>query len=248
MIYNFDELSFQILTMDRIQHKEGYFDVKGRRYAAFSFRVFGTGEFEMMNKRFVTAPGDILFIPANMPYKVNYSVSQSIVVHFHNCNYAEAENISVENRTAVECQMERMLRDWNENHSVNRAKAHLYGILDQIAGDRRLSMMDTSFARCVRYVDEHYCDPGLDIDEVCRYGYISVSSLQRAFQKHLGVSPKQYLIKQRMNRALDLLAEGSLSVKEVSDTCGFSDEKYFSRVFKEKFGYPPSHIHRKIFL
>jgi AraC-like DNA-binding protein len=45
-----------------------------------------------------------------------------------------------------------------------------------------------------------------------------------------------------MNRALSLLAQGTLSVGEISDACGFSDEKYFSRAFKKVYGYPPSHF------
>ena len=47
MLYNFDELSFQILTIDRFLHKEGIFQVKERPYAALSFRVSGTGNFKI---------------------------------------------------------------------------------------------------------------------------------------------------------------------------------------------------------
>jgi transcriptional regulator GlxA family with amidase domain len=45
-----------------------------------------------------------------------------------------------------------------------------------------------------------------------------------------------------MNKALQLLVENRLSVKEISFLCGFSDEKYFSRAFREKYGYPPSQL------
>ena len=70
MIHNYENLSFQLLTVDRFFHREGFFDVKARPYAALSFRVSGTGKFEIETKRFTTKPGDVLFLPANIPYKV----------------------------------------------------------------------------------------------------------------------------------------------------------------------------------
>ena len=242
MLYNFDALSFQILTVDRFFHKKGVFDVKARPYAAFSFRISGTGDFEIANKRLVTNPGDVLFIPANMPYRVEYSSGESIVVHLESCNYCEAENFSFQNVTQIEHRFQRLLESWNEQHSVNRAKSIVYDVLDKIADNKKTSIDDTSFARCVRYMDEHFNEPDLDVEAVCRYGFISVSSLQRAFGEYLGMSPKQYLIKLRMNRALELLSENELSVREVSAACGFADEKYFSRAFKKKYGYAPSQL------
>ena len=71
---------------------------------------------------------------------------------------------------------------------------------------------------------------------------MSPSALQRAFLHHFGMSPKQYVIKLRTHKALQLLVENRLSVKQVAYACGFADEKYFSRAFKSKYGYPPSMV------
>ena len=91
MIYNFDNLSFQILTVDRFVHQVGFFEVKARPYAALSFRVEGTGDFKVGQKSFRVIPGDVLFLPANMPYQVEYSISESIVANLSDCPYSEAE-------------------------------------------------------------------------------------------------------------------------------------------------------------
>lgn len=240
MIYNFDNLSFQILTVDRFLHKKGIFEVKARPYAALSFRVNGTGAFEIGNTRLISKPGDVLFLPANTPYKVEYSVGESIVVHFEHCNYFEAENVCFEKRLEIATRFQRLLEAWNQQHSVNQAKSIIYDILEKMANDQKTSISDTAVANCVCYMDEHFCDPKLDIETVCGVAFISVSSLQRAFAKYFEMSPKQYLIQLRMNRALELLTENELSVKEISFVCGFTDEKYFSRAFKKKYGYPPS--------
>ena len=242
MIYNFDNLSFQILTVDRFLHKNGIFEVKSRPYAALSFRVNGTGAFEIGNTRLISKPGDVLFLPANTPYKVEYSVSESIVVHFEHCNYFEAENVCFENRLEIATRFQRLLEAWNGQHSVNQAKSIIYDILDKMSNDQKTSIGDTSVATCVRYIDTHFSDPKIEIETVCGVAFISVSSLQRGFAKYFGMSPKQYLIQLRMNRALELLTENKLSVKEISFVCGFTDEKYFSRAFKKRYGCSPSQL------
>ena len=242
MIYNFDALSFQIVTVDRFFHQEGFYEVKARPFAALSLRTAGTGSFEIGTRRLMTAPGDVLFLPANTPYKVEYSVSESIVIHFDQCNYTEAESIRLANSLPIGRCFTHLLQVWREPRSVNQAKSVIYDILDKIASDQRAAITDTAVARCVRYMEEHYNDPGLDVAALCEVAFISVSSLQRAFTKSLAMSPKQYLICLRLQRALALLTQPVLSVKEVSFACGFTDEKYFSRAFKKRYGYPPSQL------
>jgi two-component system response regulator YesN len=51
-----------------------------------------------------------------------------------------------------------------------------------------------------------------------------------------------------MNKALGLLVEGRLSIKEISFICGFSDDKYFSRIFKNTYGYPPSQLRKNTYM
>ena len=58
----------------------------------------------------------------------------------------------------------------------------------------------------------------------------------------------QYVSRLRMNRALELLSEREKSIREIALACGFEDEKYFSRAFKKKYGYPPSYFHKRAFV
>ena len=242
MIYNFEQLSFQILTVDRFFHKKGFFEIQARPYAALSFRVKGTGDFKISGKSFGVKPGDILFIPANAPYEVEYSVSESIVANLNDCNYFEPEMFSFKNSAEAELLFSRLLGEWKERHSANKTKSDIYAILEKIDNDHKISSEKTAFSACVKYMESHFCEASLDIGRVCEVCFISPSSLQRSFLQHFGMSPKQYIIKLRMNKALQLLSETDLSVKDIANLCGFEDEKYFSRAFKGKYGYPPSKL------
>jgi AraC-like DNA-binding protein len=247
MIYHFDDLAFKPVNVVNFVHGDNSIDVSARPYASFSFRTKGSGEFEIQGKHLSVREGNILFVPAGTPYKVEYSSSESIVVHLEDCNYAEAECICLQNLSPTETLFHRLLDSWNEKHSVNQTKSILYDILEKISEDQKGFFGDTAFSDCVSYIDTHFCDPQLDIDGICGHGFISASSLQRKFRQHFGMSPKQYLIKLRMNRAFEFLIADRLSVRETALSCGFSSEKYFSRAFKAQYGYPPSQIRKYFF-
>ena len=242
MICNHDSLSFNILTVEHIAHTSKTFSVKARPYAALSFRITGESIFDICEKTLVANAGDVVFIPANTPYKVEYSFSEIIVVHLLNCNYDEPECMRIENKEVLSTLFNKMLENWKVNKSVNRAKAYLYEILYKLEDGQnsRGSERPAEFERCLTFLEEHFANSDLKIELLCEYGYISRSSLQRYFLRYLGVSPKQYLLDLRLNKAVELLASDTMSVAEIAEHCGFKDEKYFSRIFKQSYGITPT--------
>lgn len=62
------------------------------------------------------------------------------------------------------------------------------------------------------------------------------------FKKELGMSPGEYLNRQRVLAARDLLSYEGLSVKEVAYHFGFCDPFYFSKVFKKIMGVSPGRV------
>lgn len=66
------------------------------------------------------------------------------------------------------------------------------------------------------------------------------SYFSRYFKKHMGISPKQYILKAKMDLAKSLLVDNGLSVKETAIKIGFSDQFSFSKQFKSLFGTTPS--------
>ncbi|MFA6783893.1 MAG: helix-turn-helix transcriptional regulator, partial [Sphaerochaeta sp.] len=59
-------------------------------------------------------------------------------------------------------------------------------------------------------------------------------------KSYLGATFVEYLTNVRMEKAKQLLSEGTLSVKEIAETTGFLDGNYFSRVFRNYYGKTPS--------
>jgi len=68
----------------------------------------------------------------------------------------------------------------------------------------------------------------------------SVKTLSRLFNEYLQISPMHYIIDCRLERAKHLIALGDMSLKEIAYECGYSSESFFSRAFKQKYGFPPT--------
>jgi len=82
---------------------------------------------------------------------------------------------------------------------------------------------------------------GINVSEIASALKVSRTTLFNAFRKELGQSPVQWLQKRRIERAKDLLrAAGEVRVAGVALSCGFTDEKYFMRAFREMTGCTPS--------
>lgn len=69
---------------------------------------------------------------------------------------------------------------------------------------------------------------------------MSWSNLHRRIKNATGNSVSQYLRKVRLNKALELLMDQSNTISEVAFEVGFGSVNYFSRCFRDNFGYPPS--------
>lgn len=76
--------------------------------------------------------------------------------------------------------------------------------------------------------------------EIAFAARLSLSSAQRLFIKHEGVTPKTWLARVRLQQASFLLQTTNMRMHEVAFQVGFKDSLYFSKVFRERFGVPPS--------
>ena len=69
--------------------------------------------------------------------------------------------------------------------------------------------------------------------------HCSTVTLTKHFKEEFGLTIMDYVTEKRMKMASKLLLEGSYSVHEIAEKCGFSDSEYFSRCFKDYYGDSP---------
>ena len=105
-------------------------------------------------------------------------------------------------------------------------------------------LRDLALLRRVRdRMDREYAQP-LDVEALARGAHMSAGHLSREFRTAYGESPYSYLMTRRIERAMDLLRRGDLSVTEVCFAVGCSSLGTFSTRFTELVGVPPSTYRR----
>ena len=84
----------------------------------------------------------------------------------------------------------------------------------------------------------------IDTDDIARQLHCSQTRIKRVFAKYSDIGIHKYLLKLKTAEAIKLLRGGAPCI-EVSRYLGFSNQNYFSTVFKRETGYPPSHYSRR---
>ncbi len=79
----------------------------------------------------------------------------------------------------------------------------------------------------------------LRVEDLAKVANLSKSHFCRVFHQQIGITPGDFLTKLRIEKSCALLTSSNLSVKEVAQSCGFSDSSYFCKVFRKHTGVSP---------
>jgi len=109
----------------------------------------------------------------------------------------------------------------------------------------RIVVEDKQIANALRFIRDHACD-GIGVEDVLRTVPISRTVLERRFQKLLGRSPYEEILRLRIERVKDLLTTTDLSIAEIARQLGFSGVEYLSALFKKKSGVSPRQFRRTV--
>lgn len=83
------------------------------------------------------------------------------------------------------------------------------------------------------------------LEELLAIAHMSRSNLMRVFRRATGQTPIEYLVRLRIQRAMEMLRNGSLSITEIALEVGFNDSNYFTRQFRRIVGESPRSFRQK---
>ena len=110
--------------------------------------------------------------------------------------------------------------------------------------DMRAVSSDYSVARAQHYMEQHYFE-NITVSKLASLGCVSVSCFNRRFKKETGITPIEYLIEIRLERAKTMLKRKNISVTEIAMRCGFGSSAHFSTCFQSRMGISPTEYRDK---
>lgn len=115
--------------------------------------------------------------------------------------------------------------------SQTQARQMLQNTYKQLAGSNRLAYV-------VAYIKENIRE-NLDIDLLSNKACMSKSHFSRSFRLELGISPTEFILRERLRLARTYLQSTENRIQEVCFMAGFKNVTYFIRAFKQEFGVTP---------
>lgn len=104
--------------------------------------------------------------------------------------------------------------------------------------------LDPRVAAVTELIQRRFAEP-IGVDDFAQSARASRFHLSRLFRDALGISPYQYLIKVRVERAAERLRRSDASVTEVAFDVGFQDLGRFARAFRAQVGEAPAAYARR---
>ena len=100
-----------------------------------------------------------------------------------------------------------------------------------------------TYERCVRHITANAATITTQ-QQAARECGVTPAYLSRLFKRHARQTPYQLLRRLRMNLAAERLLDPTVTVKEIANGLGFSDQFHFSRTFKATLGVSPTDFRR----
>ena len=102
------------------------------------------------------------------------------------------------------------------------------------------SLAIETYHRCKKYIDDNFSripSPAAAADACA----VNIRYMARLFRLHGKITPHDYILRLKLNKAAALLLTSGLSINEIGYSLGFSDPYHFSRIFKHFHGLAPQH-------
>ncbi len=96
-----------------------------------------------------------------------------------------------------------------------------------------------NIAKTASYIETHFSHD-ITVSSLAALIHYSERHFARLFKETYGMTPVDYILSIRLKNACAMLSDTNLSISEIALQSGYSDNNYFSRVFKKKIGVTPS--------
>ena len=152
-------------------------------------------------------------------------------------------------RSSVQIFSCRQKKKWVE--SVYYGKRMTFETLPDISREMRREVQKMQECRPIvqdarKYIYANYQDRNLDLRQVAHAIGCNSSYISRIMKQELGISFKDFLTRLRISQAVRLMEDRELSINQIAEKVGYSNQHYFSAAFKNCQGMSPSEFRKNM--
>lgn len=240
---------------------------KGCDYSMLIYCTSGRGWYKILGKEYVVEKNQYIIIPPGIPYSfgANEEDPWSIYwLHFqgklqnqflplspHPTTIAANEHSRLQDRLDLFEEIYNSFSMGYIKEYMTYSSMCLYQFLasfiyiDQYRHIAIPSQKTDSFsAKVIHYMNE-YIHQKLSLGQLAEYFKYSPSHFSNLFQKETGVSPMEYFIHLKIQKACEYIELTSLKLNEISVKLGFEEPAYFSRIFNKIMGMSPTEYKKR---
>jgi AraC family transcriptional regulator of arabinose operon len=243
--YGYEDFSRR--KSDRFYHK--------KLYHIFQIVARGQGYYFLNGIRHTVKQGDVFYLPPDTPIMHYESKSDPYLYYWFSLFGEKTKNILADMPLSILSPVhalpgyDKVLAELkallSETQSLLSVKGHVYTMLAHMTesgksfdgqSDRHRSIL---FQEILDFISINYSQMELQVQKLLDLFHLTQTQLYRLFIEHLDLSPKQYLLNYRMEKATEMLAK-NYSVTLTAESVGYQNIYHFSRQFKRHFGFPPA--------
>lgn len=111
---------------------------------------------------------------------------------------------------------------------------------------RKNTICSPQIAQCIDYIYDHL-HARITVNELANYVHLNASHLSRLFKKEVGTSISEYIRRQKMETAKNMLIYSDYRPAEIASILAFPSQSYFTEIFHKYTGLTPGEFKRENF-
>ena len=244
MIFEQEFIIFEILDVFFLDQSYMKKNNSNRNFDAISFRYESNTVIETAKQQIELHNDSICYFPSNTPYTRISQNDKLIVIHFKAFNY-HSNNIEYFSPNEPQKYRElfrQILNAWDDKDISYKhdSAAILHKIFSEFYKDNSSVCKEDKIAESVIYIKKNYLQHDFSLSVAASKSLMSEQYFRKLFKKEFGMSPKKYIIENRIKRAQALILTNHYTISEISELCGYADYNHFSTEFKKATGVSPS--------
>ena len=233
-------------------HKRGkpYGKCESRLTHGFIFRQKGDATYFFKDKTITVSENEFIFLPYGIAYEyINHNTEDSVYtsINFQATLAEPAVKVySTDIFHSTDYIIQNFSQLWNLGSPSDKYKclSLLYELLSHISASEHLSNGDKVklelISPAIEYLKSNIYESSLKVDKLHNLCGISDTYFRKIFAARFGMSPQSYVLNERITHAKSIIESGDYdSIREISESVGYTDPLYFSKAFKKAYGLSP---------